>query len=79
MTIQFNHQIGASDQMFQLLSQLTRLSIAHHEKQIEFCSTEEDISHREARIMELQRSLSQLRHVVSEEPKPIEFIAKIDQ
>lgn len=79
MTIQFNHQIGPSDQMFQLLSQMTRLSIAHHEKQIELCTTEEDISHREARIMELQRSLSHLRTAVAGAPKQIEFIAKIDQ
>lgn len=64
MDVRIIDGVFSRQEAIDILSEMVRLKIRFHERRIELSSDEEDISHRESRIRELQHELQEARNSI---------------
>lgn len=62
MDVRIIDGVFSRQEAIDILTDMVKLKIRFHERQIELTSDEEDVSHREARIRQLQHELQEARN-----------------
>lgn len=66
MKLQLINGLFSPQDAIDLLTKMTHIKVAYHEAQIKTFDHEEDVKSREKRIKELQQSLQEARHAISQ-------------